>query len=128
MLLTVSIGVSFSEFQVQLLRSVSRDLCRVFPFRFLSASQFSRSQGSGTFAKSGGVKEHTAPATRVLALLMPDLCNTEIFQVIVGEIAGLARVHNYGLIWGGSGEPELDADSGPHSTRKNCATNSSSAG
>ena len=29
MLLTVSIGVSFSEFQVQLLRSESRDPCRV---------------------------------------------------------------------------------------------------
>src|SRR5271165_7276248 len=67
----------------------------------------------GTFAKPGGVKKHAAPATRVVALLMPDLRNTEIFQAIGGEIASLARVHNYSLIWGGSGEPELDADSYP---------------
>jgi hypothetical protein len=40
-----------------------------------------RRAGSGTFAKSGGVKEHTAPAARVLALLVPDLR-------IGGEIAG----------------------------------------
>jgi LacI family transcriptional regulator len=66
------------------------------------------------------VKEHPAPATRVLALLMPDLRNTEIFQVIGGEIAGLARVHNYGLIWGGSGEPELDADSCPQHAEELC--------
>jgi len=51
---------------------------------------------------------------------MPDLRNTEIFQVIGGEIAGLARVHNYGLIWGGSGEPELDADAGPQHAEELC--------
>jgi LacI family transcriptional regulator len=70
-----------------------------------------RRAGAGTFANvRGGAKKIAPHTTRVLALLMPDLGNTEIFQAIGGEIASLARVHNYSLIWGGSGEPKLDAD------------------
>ena len=69
-----------------------------------------RRAGSGTFAKLGGNNKHAALTTRVLALLMPDLGNTEIFQIIGGEIASLARVHNYSLVWGGSGESKLDTD------------------
>ena len=100
--------------------SVSRPTVARALQSLVEAGLVERRAGSGTFAKPGGVKEHTAPATRVLALLMPDLRNTEIFQVIGGEIAGLARVHNYGLIWGGSGEPELDADSCPQHAEKLC--------
>ena len=100
--------------------SVSRPTVARALQSLVEAGLVERRAGSGTFAKSGGVKEHTAPATRVLALLMPDLRNTEIFQVIGGEIAGLARVHNYGLIWGGSGEPELDADSCPQHAEELC--------
>jgi hypothetical protein len=66
------------------------------------------------------VKEHTAPAARVLALLVPDLR-------IGGEIAGLARVHNYGLIWVAQANRSLTPIRA-RSTCKNCATNSSSAG
>ena len=67
-----------------------------------------RRAGSGSFAKLGGSNKHAALTTRVLALLIPDLGNTEIFQIIGGEIASLARVHNYILVWGGSGESKLD--------------------
>jgi len=69
-----------------------------------------RRAGSGTFAKLTGTNKHASRTSRVLALLIPDLGNTEIFQVIGGEIASLARVHDYTLIWGGSGEAKLDAD------------------
>ena len=69
-----------------------------------------RRAGSGSFAKLGGSNKHAALTTRVLALLIPDLGNTEIFQIIGGEIASLARVHNYSLVWGGSGESKLDTD------------------
>lgn len=64
-----------------------------------------RRSGSGSFAKTGG--KETAKSNW-LALLIPDLGNTEIFQVIGGEIASLARTHNYGLVWGGSGQPKSD--------------------
>lgn len=69
-----------------------------------------RHAGSGTFARLPTVTKNAACTTRILALLMPDLGNTEIFQIIAGEIASLGRVHNYSLVWGGSGEPKLDAD------------------
>lgn len=68
-----------------------------------------RRAGSGTYARTGGVRQDQA-GQRLLALLIPDLGNTEIFQLICGEIASLARVHDYSLIWGGSGQPRLDAD------------------
>ena len=87
--------------------SVSRPTVARALQSLVEAGLVERRAGSGTFAKPGGVKKHAAPATRVVALLMPDLRNTEIVQAIGGEIASLARVHNYSLIWGGSGEPEL---------------------
>jgi DNA-binding LacI/PurR family transcriptional regulator len=60
-----------------------------------------RRVGSGSF-----VRRPTSPppgvVQRQLALLIPGLGTTEIFEVICGELAGLARVHDYGLLWGGS--------------------------
>ncbi|MGA2749640.1 MAG: substrate-binding domain-containing protein, partial [Verrucomicrobiota bacterium] len=49
-------------------------------------------------------------ATRIFGLLVPGLSTTEIFQIICGEIASLARVHDYGLLWGGSTNPREDSD------------------
>ena len=69
----------------------------------------SRRAGSGTFAKSSSGARGGSGAM-VLALLIPDLGNTEIFQLIGGEIASLARVHNFTLAWGGSAHPRLDPD------------------
>ncbi len=67
-----------------------------------------RRAGSGTFAKNSGSARGSSAT--VLALLIPDLGNTEIFQLIGGEIASLARVHNYSILWGGSTQPGPDAD------------------
>src|SRR4051794_36561473 len=54
-----------------------------------------RRAGSGTYAKSTETTRNNF--ARVLGLLMPGLPNTEIFHIICGEIASLARVHEYGL-------------------------------
>lgn len=66
-----------------------------------------RRAGSGTYVSSN---QQRLNATRVLGLLVPGLSNTEIFHIICGEIASLARVHEYGLYWGGSTSPRQDAD------------------
>jgi hypothetical protein len=49
-------------------------------------------------------------ATRVLGLLVPGLETTEIFGLICGELASLARAHEYSLLWGGSTHPHQDTD------------------
>jgi DNA-binding LacI/PurR family transcriptional regulator len=66
-----------------------------------------RRAGSGTYVRST-----TAQGTpsRIFGLLVPGLGTTEIFQIICGEIASLARVKNYGLLWGGSTNPNEDKD------------------
>lgn len=56
-----------------------------------------RRVGSGSFVRS----PITPDVQRQLGLLIPGLGTTEIFEVICGELAGLARVHGYGLLWGG---------------------------
>ena len=66
-----------------------------------------RRAGSGTYVRSNN--ERTA-ASRILGLLVPGLANTEIFQIICGEIASLARVSEYGLLWGGSTNPRVEID------------------
>lgn len=66
-----------------------------------------RRAGSGTYVSSN---QQRLNSTRVLGLLVPGLSNTEIFHIICGEIASLARVHEYGLYWGGSTNPRQDAD------------------
>jgi LacI family transcriptional regulator len=66
-----------------------------------------RRAGSGTYVRN------TSPAranSRTLGLLVPGLATTEIFQIICGEIASLARVQDYGLLWGGSTNPREDVD------------------
>src|SRR5208282_5441793 len=66
-----------------------------------------RRAGSGTYVRSN--HERTT-ASRILGLLVPGLANTEIFQIICGEIASLARVSEYGLLWGGSTNPRVETD------------------
>jgi len=67
-----------------------------------------RRAGSGTYVKSAeGSRDNSA---NVLGLLVPGLPNTEIFHIICGEIASLARVHEYGLMWGGPPSPLQSAD------------------
>ena len=47
-----------------------------------------RRAGSGTYVRSN---HQRTVATRILGLLVPGLATTEIFQIICGEIASLAR-------------------------------------
>lgn len=68
-----------------------------------------RRAGSGSYAKTPDVGGQQI-SNRTLGLLIPDLGNTEIFQLIAGEIATLARVKDFGMIWGGSSQPQLDPD------------------
>lgn len=58
-----------------------------------------RRVGSGSFVREGRPPD----AIRQLGLLIPGLGRTEIFEVICGELAGLARARGYGLLWGGGG-------------------------
>ena len=44
-------------------------------------------------------------------MLIPGLGTTEVFGAICGELAGLARGHGYGLLWGG-GHPRPEEDVG----------------
>lgn len=66
-----------------------------------------RRAGSGTYVRSN---HQRPPATRIFGLLVPGLSTTEILQIICGEIASLARVHDYGLLWGASPHPREDTD------------------
>jgi len=59
-----------------------------------------RRVGSGTYVRGPGAAG-SADVPRQFGLLIPGLGTTEIFEVICGELAGLARVHGYGLLWGG---------------------------
>jgi DNA-binding LacI/PurR family transcriptional regulator len=65
-----------------------------------------RRAGSGTYVRP------TTPhsSARILGLIVPGLASTEIFQIVCGEIASLARVHDFGLLWGGSANPRVDTD------------------
>lgn len=97
-----------SEAQLSARFSVSRPTAAQALRTLESEGLVERRAGSGTFARATGGAV-AANARRLLALLIPDLGNTEIFQLICGEIASLARVHDYSLVWGGSGQPRLDA-------------------
>jgi LacI family transcriptional regulator len=66
-----------------------------------------RRAGSGTYIRPTALQ---SLPTRSFGLLVPGLATTEIFQIICGEIASLARVENYGLLWGGSTNPHEDTD------------------
>ncbi len=67
-----------------------------------------RRAGSGTYAKKSR-RPPLPSSTRRLALLMPHFGHTEIFQLIAGHLASLARQHEYGLAWGASTFHQLDS-------------------
>ena len=58
-----------------------------------------RRVGSGSFVRDSALPD---VAARQFGLLIPGLGTTVIFEAICGELAGLARVQGYGLLWGGS--------------------------
>jgi LacI family transcriptional regulator len=67
-----------------------------------------RRAGSGTYVVQ---KSPVGSGVRQLALLIPGLVTTEIFEVICGELASLARASEYTLLWGGSTHPREHSDS-----------------
>ena len=66
-----------------------------------------RRAGSGTYVRDAAAQK---ASTRTIGLLVPGLATTEIFQIICGEITSLARVRDYGVLWGGSTNPHEDTD------------------
>lgn len=66
-----------------------------------------RRAGSGTYLRSTSAQRSSS---RIFGLLVPGLASTEIFQIICGEIASLARVRDFGVLWGGSTNPLEDTD------------------
>lgn len=78
-----------------------------------------RRAGSGTYVK-GGAAAQAASSTRHLGMLIPGLDTTEIFQLICGELASLARVHEYSLLWGGSKHPRQDTAASLDRAEKLC--------
>ena len=65
-----------------------------------------RRVGSGTYLAK---EKKPAQGLRHLGLIVPGLGKIEIFDVICGELAGLARVHDLGMHWGGSAGPRVDS-------------------
>jgi DNA-binding LacI/PurR family transcriptional regulator len=82
-----------------------------------AAGIIQRRAGSGTYVRD---KTNGVPATRQLALLIPGLGSTEIFEIICGELASLARRGEYTLLWGGSTHPRLDQDGSRDHARELC--------
>ncbi len=76
-----------------------------------------RRMGSGSFVRP---QSAMAGSTRQLGLLIPGLGRTEIFELICGELAGVARAQDYGLLWGGSEHPRHDADLSLEQARQIC--------
>lgn len=64
-----------------------------------------RRAGSGTYVRATSSQ---VTATRQIGLLIPGLGTTEIFEIICGELASLARRSEYTLLWGGSSNPRSD--------------------
>ena len=64
-----------------------------------------RRAGSGTYLRRERGVAQGANGVRQLGLIVPGLGQVEIFDVICGELASLARVHELGMHWGGSAGP-----------------------
>jgi DNA-binding LacI/PurR family transcriptional regulator len=64
-----------------------------------------RRAGSGTYVRNPRDSTAATPAFAQIGLIVPSLRHTEIFESICGELASLARVHDYGLLWGGTTHP-----------------------
>lgn len=77
-----------------------------------------RRKGAGSFVAAPAPAGSTG---RQLGLLIPGLGRTEIFELICGELAGLARARDFGLLWGGSEHPRQDADLSLEQARQICA-------
>jgi LacI family transcriptional regulator len=66
-----------------------------------------RRAGSGTYLRRERGGARSGAGGRQLGLIVPALGQVEIFDVICGELASLARVHEFGMQWGGSAGPTV---------------------
>ena len=96
-----------SEAQLVKQFGVSRPTVRRALLDLETEGLIERRAGSGTYVRSPAAQRSPA---RMFGLLVPGLAFTEIFHIICAEIANLARVQDYGLLWGGSVNPREDTD------------------
>lgn len=82
-----------------------------------AAGLIERRMGSGSFVRR---PEAAGSSTRQLGLLIPGLGRTEIFELICGELASVARAQDFSLLWGGSEHPRHDADLSLDQARQIC--------
>jgi len=66
-----------------------------------------RRAGSGTYVRQ---RTSNLSGSRQLGLLIPDLAAIEIFTLICGELASVARAHEYTLLWGDSAQQYYGRD------------------
>lgn len=57
-----------------------------------------RRAGSGSFIRHKPAS--SAEGQQVIGILAPDIGSTEILEVICGDLARLARLHDYAVLWG----------------------------
>jgi len=73
-----------------------------------------RRAGSGTYVKEA-VNSASLPGARTsfkqLGLIFTSHGKPEIFESICGELSSIARVHDYGLWWGGTARAKTEVDS-----------------
>ena len=67
-----------------------------------------RRAGSGTYVRAASIAPQSGSSK--LGLLVPARGTTEIFDLICGELAGLARAQDHALLWEGSTLSHHDAD------------------
>ncbi len=69
-----------------------------------------RRAGSGTYVRKPGPN---APGSRQFGLLIPELATIEIFTLICGGLASVARAHEYALLWGDAAQQYYGQDLSP---------------
>ncbi|WP_050029278.1 GntR family transcriptional regulator [Verrucomicrobium sp. BvORR034] len=72
-----------------------------------------RRAGSGTYVRESVTSAGSAGARtsfRQLGFILTSHGKPEIFESIFGELSGLARVHDYGMWWGGTSRPKTEMD------------------
>lgn len=82
-----------------------------------AAGILERRAGSGTYLCKD---REPIPKVRQLGMIVPGLGEIEIFDVICGELASLARVNDLGMHWGGSTRPRAEVRMGTNEAMELC--------
>lgn len=78
-----------------------------------------RRAGSGSYVTDSPTARR---GVRQIGMIVPGLSRIEVFDVICGELASLARVEDVGILWGGSPRTASDHDMGSAEAEELCAT------